>query len=115
MVLAASARCGGLFEGLLALKSRSLGLGGDGGLFVPDLGGGPRQTRTGAHYRAVPPNCHCLKVQEAGNKHIWSLRSPTSPSGSVRTDASSSCRSGKTKPDREDRARVWLRGQDLNL
>ncbi len=78
MVLAASARCGGLFEGLLALKGRSPRLGRDGGLFVPGMGGGPRQTRTGAHYRAVPPNCHCLKVQEAGHNHRGSTRSPTS-------------------------------------
>ena len=74
MVLAASARCGGLFEGLLALKGRSPRLGRDGGLFVPELGGGPRQTRTGAHYRAVLLSCHCLKVHEADEDHTRPTR-----------------------------------------
>jgi len=35
MGLAASARCGGLLEGLLALKGRSPRLGRDGGRIVP--------------------------------------------------------------------------------
>ncbi|MEY3721530.1 MAG: hypothetical protein RL618_2049 [Pseudomonadota bacterium] len=78
MVLAASARCGGLFGGLLALKSRSLGLGRDGGLYSPGLGRGPHLTRTGADYRAVPQNCHCLRVQKGDENHLHSTRSATS-------------------------------------
>ena len=114
MVLASSARCGGLLDGLLALKGRSLGRGRDGGLFFPWLGGGPHQTRTGANYRAVPPNCHCLKVQKADDNHPRSTGSPTRAC-SVRPGKNRGCRSRKTKPDRKDRARVWLRGQGLNL
>ena len=70
MVLAASARDGGHCYGLLALWGRSSILGRDGGLVVPGLGGGPRQTRIGAHYRALLRTCHCLKVQQ---NFAWEL------------------------------------------